>query len=116
MARIKSRKLGDAERKDLKGLKMSEWDRQNIAKLIRFYDLAFPGVRKQVIKEGRDEVLSQHQVQKSRKVGGLDLTRRAAIPEGLLQALKEGYPSIIVDRNQFEQFLRWFPEHDLWRK
>lgn len=110
------KRLDSADRKDLKGLLMSEWDRQNIGFLIAFYERAFPGVINAVIKEASKDLLTSRQIRYAAKKQEIGWTRRLAIPSGLLQELKRAYPAIIVDKGQFEQFLRWFPQFDLWKK
>ena len=100
------------QRKDIKGLKLTDWDRKNIAYCIEFYRKAFPGVIEEIANQARLETVAISK-QKSWKSGPLNFTRRLAMPAGLLQRLKEAYPALIVDKGQFEQFLRWFPEFDV---
>lgn len=104
----------DIKRKDLKGLSLSEWDRKNLEYLIEFYRKAFPGVIEEVVATARAETQAVAR-QKSWKADELNFNRRMAIPNGLWQRIKEGYPSIMVDTKQFEQFLKWFKEFDLKR-
>lgn len=116
MARI-GKRIGDATKSELKGLVMSEWDRKNIAYLISFYEKAFPGVIKQVAEEARRDVVDERKLKfAAKKKDSINMNRRMAIPSGLMRELKRGYPAIISDKRQFEQFLRWFPIFDLHKK
>lgn len=112
--RLPSRRNAVASRKDVSGLTMSEWDRQNITRLINFFEKAYPGVIDYVVNDAKKDILPKTSWQSAKK-SDFNLHRRAAMPEGLLAALKEGYPAIVTDRTQFEQFLKWFPRFDLWR-
>ena len=100
-------------RKDLKGLKMDDWDRKNIAYTIEFFRRAFPGAIESVVAQGRKETvpLTKEDLAKAMK-NPLGI-RRIAIPSGLWAVIKEQYPSIQVDQQQFNQFLKWYPEFDL---
>lgn len=93
---------------------MDDWDRKNIRSMIEFYRKAFPGVIESVAAQARKETLAI--ARKKTQKDSLNFTRRLAIPSGLLQALKEGYPALIVDKRQFEQFLLWFPEFDVLKR
>lgn len=106
------KRLDTAQRKDLKGLQMSDWDRKNIGHLIDFYEKAYPGVIAQVAHEARLDTVDETQFNKP--TDKFKISRRMAIPEGLLLELKRAYPSIIIDKRQLNQFLRWYPQFDLW--
>lgn len=109
------KRVAKADKKDLKGLEMSEWDRKNIQSLINFFEKAYPGYINHFVKQARKEV-EPIKAQASWKKSDLNFSKRAAIPEELLMELKRGYPAIISDTRQFNQFLRWFPIFDLHNK
>jgi hypothetical protein len=92
---------------------MSEWDRKNIAFLISFYEKAFPGVIKQVAQEARRDIIAERKLRYGKPKSAIDWHRRMAIPEGLMNELRRSYPALIVDKGQFEQFLKWFSQFDL---
>ena len=94
---------------------MTEEDRKNIARLIDFYEHAFPGEIKRQTDTSRKEVLP-YLHQRTMATDPHAFERRMTIPSGLWRAIKEGYPAIESDRVQFEQFLKWFPIFDLRRK
>jgi len=113
MRRI-GKRVAQADRKDLKGL-MSEWDHKNLQYLVAFYEKAYPGVISYHAVQARKEV-EPIMKQKTSKKNDLALSKRMSMPKDLLLEIKRGYPNIISDRGQFEQFLRWFPVFDLWTK
>lgn len=114
MKRI-GKRVAEAERKDLKGLLMSEWDRKNLQFLINFYEKAYPGLIAYHAAQARKEV-EPILKQKTAKQSELNLSKRMSMPKDLLIEIKRGYPNIISDKGQFEQFLKWFPVFDLWVK
>ena len=105
----------DVLRKDLKGQKMTEWDRKNIDYTIKLYKLAYPGMVEGCIKMAREET-KELLKQRTQKDTELNMVRRFTMPQELLQRLKKMYPALIVDRGQFEQFLSWFPDFDLTKR
>lgn len=109
------KKVAEADRKDLRGLAMSQWDRKNLSYLIAFFEKAYPGYIDHFVKQARKEV-EPIMRQKYWKKSELNMTKRAAIPQELLLEIKRGYPEIISSKKQFEQFLRWFPIFDLHKK
>lgn len=110
------KRIDDAERKDLKGLPLSQWDLKNIAYLISFFEKAYPGVISRVAREARQDIIKDRKLKAAEDSSHkLNYARRMAIPNGLLQELKRGYPAIIVDNRQFEQFLKAFPQFDLYQ-
>lgn len=113
-ARKLTSKPEEVQRKTLKGLKLTDWDRKNIAYTINFFEKAFPGVIKQIADQARKEIVDIAR-QKTVK-NDLNFNRRMAIPDGLWRAIKEQYPAIMVDDRQFEQFLKWFPVFDLKKR
>jgi hypothetical protein len=111
------RKVADATRADVKGLPLSDWDIKNIGYLINFYERAYPGYITHFIEQARQEVepiVKQQTVKKG--FSDLNMTKRMAIPQDLLLQIKRGYPAIIVDPVQFNQFLKAYPIFDLHRK
>jgi hypothetical protein len=106
----------EVQRKDIKGLKLTDLDRQNIAYTINFFERAFPGVIRDVTARGRKETIPLTDVELRKAMGTPLGIRRIAIPSGLWGVIKEQYPAIQVDRRQFEQFLKWFPIFDLLRR
>lgn len=112
-ARKLTSKPEEVQRKSLKGLKLTEWDRKNIAYTIAFFERAFPGVIKAVTDQARRE--TEPITRRKTIKDDLNFTRRMAIPDGLWGALKEQYPALLVDKRQFEQFLKWFPQFDVKR-
>lgn len=117
---MKARKLtsrpDEVQRKDLKGLKMDDWDRKNIAYTIEFFRKAFPGVIEEVVAQGRKETIPMTGPELKKAMMNPVGIRRIAIPSGLWQVLKEQYPALQVDPAQFNQFLKWFPEFDLLKR
>ena len=117
---MKARKLtsrpDEVLRKDLKGLKLDDWDRKNMAYTIEFFRRAFPGVIESVCAQGRKETVPLSQVELNKAMLNPLGVRRIAIPSGLWKVLKEQYPALQVDQRQFNQFLKWFPEFDLLKR
>lgn len=114
MKRI-GKQVADATKQELKGRLMSEWDRKNLAFLISLYERAYPGYIRNFIKQSRKEVVEDKRFSKEYAKGNFAMSRRISIPLDLLTEIKRGYPAIISDKGQMEQFLAWFPQFDLWR-
>lgn len=109
------KRVATADKSELKGLPLSDWDIKNIARLINLYSKAFPGYIEHHARQAAKEVESISK-QSTFKKSELNFSKRMSMPQELLRELKRAYPAIISDKRQFEQFLRSFPQFDLHKK
>ena len=100
--------------KYLKGMLPDIEDKRNIQRLIEQYEAAFPGQLAWCIKQSRKEVSQQRKLQAVAEAANKPaFNRRLSMPQPFLLELKKAYPMILVDRRQFEWFLKNFPQFDL---
>lgn len=124
-------------KKELKGLKLDDWDRKNIAAAIYLYELDNPpgkiryeditdetgktvrwieicnigdylaNRRKDLINQRKLHSFSDHVIRDR------PAEISVSLPPGLDALLRRGYPKLLTDEKQLQQFLKWFPVFNL---
>lgn len=112
-----------AVKSDLKGLLMTDLDRQNIQNAVNLFktcnfEIALDNGKTMtwtgrqwinfVKKDARKDIIKENRPQSE-----INFSRRMAMPPPLWTLIKESYPAIMSDMRQFEQLMRWFPEFDI---
>lgn len=99
---------------DLTGLRLDEADHRNLQNLMRLYEKAFPGQIAWIAKDSRRDIVVERKLRGAKATKGVQ--RRVSMPKDFYTELKDGYPAIFSDKNQMEQFLKWFPVFDMEQK
>lgn len=131
--------MAKATKRDTKGLFLDSWDRKNIAAAIDLYTKVNPpgkvryedvtdehgktvrwieycNIDDYLANRRREMVALRNKYKSSKGISDEVAHISMSMPPALWAVLQRGYPALLTDRYQQEQFLKWFPQFSMTKE